>query len=40
MDKKKIGYSATVITLTRDKVTVEYDNSGPYLWKKTETLIK
>ena len=38
IDKKNQFWSATVIALTRDKVTVEYDNPGPYLWRKTETL--
>ena len=37
VNKKNQLWSATVIALTRDKVTIEYDNGGPYLWQKTET---
>ena len=37
INKKGQFWPATVIALTRDKVTVEYDKSGPYLWRKTET---
>lgn len=37
INKKGQFWPATVIALTRDKVTVEYEKSGPYLWRKTET---
>ncbi len=37
VNKKGYFWAATVIALSRDKVTIEYDNNGPYLWRKTET---
>jgi len=36
VNKKNQLWSATVIALSRDHVTVEYDNGGPYLWRKKE----